>query len=49
MSKRDNNGRIVFEAPTSTLEFGSLERNTRNIDLFRPYQKGGAERLQGMS
>jgi len=40
MSYRDDNGGIVFEAPTSTMEFGSLERNTGDIDLLWPYQGG---------
>ena len=42
MSHRDPNGSIVFEAPTSTMEVGSLERNAGDIDLLWPNQGAGA-------
>ena len=40
MSYRDPDGSIVFEAPTSTMEIGSLERNAGDVDLRWPYQAG---------
>ena len=42
MGHRDPKGSIVFDAPVSTMEVGSLERNAGDIGLLWPNQGAGA-------